>query len=42
MDIIEVLQELYWTLMDAWEAADLAGRLASWWWVVTHPQLVKE
>jgi len=31
----EVLRELEASLADAWKYADLRGRLASWWEVVT-------
>jgi predicted HTH transcriptional regulator len=34
------LWELYHTLKAAWEAADLRRRLASWWYVVTHQDLL--
>jgi len=37
---MDALRELYWTLQDAWRAADLRRRLRSWWWVVTHPELL--
>ena len=32
--------ELIATLLDAWHAADLRGRLRAWWYVVTHRHLV--
>jgi len=34
------LTELYHTLADAWRAADLARRLRSWQWVITHRRLL--
>jgi predicted HTH transcriptional regulator len=34
------LWELYHTLEAAWEAADLRRRLAAWWYVITHRDLV--
>lgn len=37
---MNALRELVAVLVDAWRAADLAGRLAEWWWVVGHPELV--
>jgi hypothetical protein len=40
MNISKVILELYQTLTDAWQEADLPGRLREWWWVITHPALV--
>jgi len=37
---MNAIRELTLTLADAWRAADLGGRLAEWWWVVTHPELM--
>ena len=37
---MNAIRELGYTLVDAWQAADLAARLAEWWWVVTHPELM--
>jgi len=34
---MNAIRELLSTLQDAWLAANLAGRLQAWWWVVTHP-----
>ena len=34
------LRELFLTLRTAWQAADLQKRLASWWYVVTHQDLL--
>jgi len=34
------LRELYYTLAAAWKAADLAGRLREWWYVVTHQSIL--
>lgn len=34
------LYELCETLADAWQAADLVGRLRAWWWVITHRDLL--
>ena len=34
------LLELCYTLRDAWQDADLSGRLYEWWWVVTHRPLL--
>ena len=34
------ITELNHILHDAWQAADLRGRLGEWWWVVTHRQLL--
>lgn len=42
--IANAVVELCCILMDAgeaaWDAADLAGRLQEWWWLVTHSALV--
>jgi hypothetical protein len=34
------LIELYHILADAWRAADLRARLAEWWYVVRHRDLI--
>jgi hypothetical protein len=34
------LRELFLTFRAAWQAADLPRRLASWWYVVTHRDLL--
>lgn len=36
---MNAIRELVATLVDGWRCADLVGRLAEWWWVVTHPEL---
>jgi hypothetical protein len=34
------VRELFHTLKAAWAASDLRRRLAAWWWVVTHRDLL--
>jgi hypothetical protein len=34
------IRELIWTLRDAWQAADLRGRLSEWWYVVHHQEVL--
>ncbi len=34
------IRELIATLYDAWQVADVPGRLSEWWWVVTHRRQV--
>ena len=35
------IREFVYTLQAAWQAADLPKRLESWWYVVTHQDLIK-
>ena len=37
---MNAMVELYHTLVEIWRAADLAGHLREWWWVVRHPDLL--
>ena len=34
------VRELFKTLHAAWQAADLPRRMANWWYVVTHQDLI--
>ena len=34
------IRELWLTLADSWQQADLAGHLRAWWWTVTHRDLI--
>jgi len=38
---MNAIRELLSTLQDAWHAADLAERLRTWWWTITHPDELK-
>jgi hypothetical protein len=40
MNISTATVELYQTMADAWQEADLPSRLREWWWVITHHALV--
>ncbi len=33
---MNAITELFQTVREAWEAADLGARLKAWWWVLTH------
>ena len=37
---MNAIKELWYTLADAWQAADLVARLQVWWYVVRHPELM--
>ncbi len=37
---MNVTKELFYTLTDAWRAADLVARLQEWWYVVRRPGLM--
>ncbi len=37
---MNVTKELFYTLTDAWRAADLVARLQEWWYVVTRSDLI--
>lgn len=34
------IRELIWTLHNAWQDADLRGRLSEWWYVVRHREVL--
>jgi len=34
------LAELWYTLVDAWEMADVPGHLSAWWYVVRNKEVL--
>ena len=34
------VKELVLVLLDAWEAADVRGRIREWWWCVCNQELL--